>query len=63
MRQMQENYQPIDEITCPNCGNDLCTDDNVMEICDGGMGAVIECPSCNHEIDFTLMVRVDDLNE
>jgi len=54
-------YDP-DYIPCPNCGEDLGTEENVINLCQEPFNGVIEsCAGCGNNISFDMKVQVTNL--
>ena len=50
--------EPIMNINCPECGEHLSTEENIMDVCGNPNGTVIQC-ACGAEMSWDIFVKVE----
>ena len=52
----------LDNLECPNCGANLCNEENVTELCGEPFnGTIIDCDDCEIELSLNLYATIEVL--
>ena len=56
------NLYSLENLKCPECGNDLATEEIVLDLCgDPYNGIIVECDECETELSLDIRVMVTEL--